>query len=452
MAGCSTSEGGGHNITDKNESDGEIVSMIDVLNADNDLEEEANAVLGDSDDKCCTFPQGYLGRQALYACETCCPDGLSEAAICLACSYECHEGHDLYELYTKRHIRCDCGNTKFQNLTCKIFPNKSEINDENKYNQNYKGLYCTCKRPYPDPDDEVADEMIQCVVCEDWYHGRHLGIGPPEYMDYQEMICTTCMDKHSFLWAYTVDSIETKCIENQEDTKPVEIENKNTVEEEKTDNVQGEEAPPAKRSRQTDYDTVSSAQEEKTENTSSAANEAANKTTDEATQEDTKDGLKPANENKLEHSNEESELGCILDELMKRSLKPAQHATFWPSGWRAKLCACLKCKELYKLNHLEFLPNLSDTVLAYEERGKAKQTPGVTQYDRGIQALSHMHRTQQIEVISEYNDLQSELKDYLRKFSDEGKVVQEEDIKIFFEGLKTRKRQRSDVAVQNFCR
>ena len=31
---------------------------------------------------------------------------------------------------------------------------------KNKYNQNFSGLYCTCHRPYPDPEDEVG---VACV-------------------------------------------------------------------------------------------------------------------------------------------------------------------------------------------------------------------------------------------------------------------------------------------------
>ena len=33
----------------------EVVSMVDVLDEDNELEEEARAVLGDSDDQHCTY-------------------------------------------------------------------------------------------------------------------------------------------------------------------------------------------------------------------------------------------------------------------------------------------------------------------------------------------------------------------------------------------------------------
>ncbi|MPC62056.1 putative E3 ubiquitin-protein ligase UBR7 [Portunus trituberculatus] len=51
------------------------------------------------------FTQGYMKRQALYACMTCCPaDGEQQAGVCLACSYHCHEDHDLVELYTKRQV------------------------------------------------------------------------------------------------------------------------------------------------------------------------------------------------------------------------------------------------------------------------------------------------------------------------------------------------------------
>lgn len=54
-----------------------------------------------SDSLVCVF-QGYVKRQALYACNSCTPKGGEPAGVCLACSYKCHEGHDLFELYTKR--------------------------------------------------------------------------------------------------------------------------------------------------------------------------------------------------------------------------------------------------------------------------------------------------------------------------------------------------------------
>ncbi|XP_034942909.1 putative E3 ubiquitin-protein ligase UBR7 [Chelonus insularis] len=177
------------------------VTMLDVLQDQNQLEEDANAVLGASDDKNCTYIKGYI-RQALYACKTC-SSNKDQAGICLACSLYCHEGHELIELYTKRHFRCDCGNSKFQGKTCTLDVCKADINEGNKYNQNFNGVYCTCSRPYPDPEDTTGDEMIQCVICEDWYHSKHLNCdGIPDDNSYEEMICMICMDKHEFLWNY----------------------------------------------------------------------------------------------------------------------------------------------------------------------------------------------------------------------------------------------------------
>ena len=46
------------------------------------------------------------------------------------------------------------------------------MNEENSYNQNFDGVYCTCSRPYPDPENDDNDDMLQCVICEDWYHSK----------------------------------------------------------------------------------------------------------------------------------------------------------------------------------------------------------------------------------------------------------------------------------------
>ena len=88
---------------------------------------------------------------------------------------------------------------------CKL-ESKKEVNTRNSYNQNFLGLYCTCHRPYPDPEDTTEDVMIQCVVCEDWLHGRHLNMGDtgvPEDGSYSEMVCFQCVEKLDFLQSYS---------------------------------------------------------------------------------------------------------------------------------------------------------------------------------------------------------------------------------------------------------
>ena len=57
-------------------------------------------------------------------------------------------------------------------MRCQLEPNKHPKNDKNTYNHNYRGLYCICDRPFPDSEDDSDedDEMVQCIVCEDWFH------------------------------------------------------------------------------------------------------------------------------------------------------------------------------------------------------------------------------------------------------------------------------------------
>ncbi|XP_078130557.1 putative E3 ubiquitin-protein ligase UBR7 isoform X2 [Sander vitreus] len=373
----------------------QTVSLVDVLEENEELEEEASAVLAGSDSDLCSYPQGYVKRQALYACSTCTPAGGEPAGVCLACSYKCHEGHDLFELYTKRNFRCDCGNRKFTELQCKLFPEKDELNSQNKYSQNFFGVYCTCSRPYPDPDDQVEDEMIQCVVCEDWLHGRHLGGGVPDSVELQEMICESCMNNNSFLWTYTDHlSVPGAAVEVKEET------NTNVPKEElKGDDVM---EPSCKRSR-----------------------------------EEAESGCKG-------QGHEEAESGCRLKELQEIGQKRVRSgAVFWPSAWRSKLCSCNTCKERLSAAGLSFLLDESDTVLAYENKGKSseqrRQGP-----DPLMSALDNLNRVQQLEIIHGYNDMKTELKDFLQRFAAEGKVVTSEDIRQFFEQQQSRKRRRDD--------
>lgn len=385
-----------------------VVSLVDVLEEDKELEEEASAVLGASDAEHCSYSQGYVKRQALYACGTCCPPGGAAAGVCLACSYKCHEGHQLYELYTKRNFRCDCGNSKFNDVTCKLSPDKEEVNSGNKYSHNFFGLYCTCSRPYPDPEDQVEDQMIQCVVCEDWLHGRHLGAPVPDSVELQEMICESCMNRNQFLWTYAthmaVSDSEVKPDPDQ--TRPEADQTKPEPAENQPESDAAE--PSAKRSRQM--------------------------------------GVEPkgAEPKGVEPKGEESQSVCRLKELQLIGRSGSQSgATFWPSGWRSRLCSCSDCQTLLSETGALFLLDETDTVLAYEMKGKTlEQTNQST--DPLMSALDRLNRVQQLELIHEYNDLKTELKDFLQRFASDGKVVTPDDIRQFFEQQQSRKRRRAN--------
>uniref|UniRef100_UPI00398EDFB7 putative E3 ubiquitin-protein ligase UBR7 n=1 Tax=Pristiophorus japonicus TaxID=55135 RepID=UPI00398EDFB7 len=402
-----------------------IVSLAEVLEENDKLESEACAVLGGSDSDKCSYSDGYVKRQALYACNTCTPKGGQPAGICLACSYKCHEGHELFELYTKRNFRCDCGNSKFNDLQCKFFSEKEKTNSENKYNDNFFGLYCICKRPYPDPEDETPDEMIQCVVCEDWFHGRHLGAILPENVEYQEMVCRSCMKRCLFLWAYATHVAVNKAADTGNCGSLTKME----------DGI---------------VDVCAIQENGDTHNQKTmACAETGTKRNEPSTSCNVEKNSEAANGSEASCSVKE-DAGCKLQQLKQRGDVQRDCATYWPLNWRNKLCTCQSCKNLYKELELSFLLDEFDTVLAYENKGKTDEESGGERCDPLMTALSNMNRIQQVELIYEYNDLKSELKDYLKRFADEGKVVTSEDIQQFFEELQSKKRRRVD-GMQYFC-
>eukprot|EP00053_Salpingoeca_punica_P014048 m.127522 g.127522 ORF g.127522 m.127522 type:complete len:367 (-) comp16367_c0_seq2:1831-2931(-) len=188
-----------------------VMSMVDVVNEQEEIEAEAAAVFGDIDDDLCTYPHGYVGRQPLWSCLTCRTEsGGVVAGVCLACSLHCHDGHELQELWTKRNFRCDCGNSRFAaDFKCHLQPKeKAQDNDKNSYNQNFEGLYCVCHRPYPDPEDKSNDQdMAQCVVCEDWFHANRCDANHPQLTllpsdSTDSLICASCVEKSPLLWHY----------------------------------------------------------------------------------------------------------------------------------------------------------------------------------------------------------------------------------------------------------
>lgn len=343
------------------------------------------------------FLKGYINRQALYSCITCSPEARENpdkcAGVCLACSYKCHENHEMIELYTKRNFRCDCGTKKIPNTKCILNPLKLEENDKNLYNQNFSGLYCICHRPYPDPDETTEDEMIQCIVCEDWYHGRHLNTIVPVDTEYSEMICAECSKECEFLkyyQKYQVNSSEAESKNDEKDEVNVESPTDENEEMHKAVDQNDEDCPPIKQQK-------------------------------------------------------------LDDDACTRPLiepKEFQGATFWSSEWRTFLCKCVKCIQIYKQKNVDFIVDSEDTCLHYEEKGK-NSADQETSFDVGMRALSSMNRVAQVEVLTGYNRLKDRLKDYLQEFVTNQQVVTENDINKFFAQLKN---EDNGVHIPNSCR
>ncbi|KAF5274262.1 hypothetical protein FQR65_LT04380 [Abscondita terminalis] len=360
----------------------EVVTLGDVLQDEQQMIEDANAVLGAIDDKKCTYSEGYMKRQALYSCLTCIPEARHDESkavgICLGCCYHCHEGHELVELYTKRNFRCDCGNSKFTDLTCKLESVKSDVNEFNQYNQNFSGKYCTCNRPYPDPEDSVEDEMIQCIICEDWFHSRHLGVNLPATATYFEMSCENCVQKHLFLLHYM-----DLCVNTDEPSENEPVSTEDDAQGEKIDVIQDEE----------NSDCVS----EK----------------------------------------------CTKPKIKSDSVTSKFWSD---PDWRKKLCTCPECIRVYEEEHVMFLLDPQDTVQVYEEKGKEKAREfEAKQQENDMKFLNSLNRVPLMEAIAGYNDLKENLTEYLKKFAENKKIVREEDIREFFSNFDTKKKQRSEV-------
>ncbi|XP_054712772.1 LOW QUALITY PROTEIN: putative E3 ubiquitin-protein ligase UBR7 [Uloborus diversus] len=406
----------GSSSTDDNK---EIVTMCDFLQEEEDLEENANAVLGGSDDTYCSYDKGYVSRQALYACLSC-AENKESGGICLACCYACHDGHEVVELYTKRNFRCDCGNNKFPGKLCSLRPNKENINSKNKYNQNFKGVYCTCSRPYPDLDDDIPDEMIQCIICEDWYHGRHLGGEVPE--EYFEMVCSKCMESHCFLYAYLN---KFNCVQVEDELKPDLKACENSPSTLKVESV-----------------AVKKENEETKTNDHVASNGTGSSVENIVT-----NGIK-AEPQEISSIKNEISSSCILRELKNKEQIFNKGPAFFPENWRKELCSCMSCMSMYSDKDCQYLTNLDDTVKAYEDRGKLCSNE--SQYDKGLNALNKLDRVAQMEAISAYTDMKGQLKEYLKDFADNKRTVCESDIKEFFDQI--RKKQKTNTGVPYFCR
>lgn len=331
---------------------------------------------------------------------------------------------------------------------------KSPLNEKNKYNHNFSGRYCTCDKRYPpDENDDSAesnDEMWQCIVCEDWYHTKHLGAKElPARFD--EFICGGCVDKLEFVHYYrNIDKNEAaKNLASDQTSSPMEPKHEDV-----TAPTNGEVTSHSTRS---DVKTQSSTATESEE-----VGREKSKETTAVCESDTNDSQEENKDPDFGSSSDKVEGECILDGLKRdyRTVevdspncsseyreKQSKGPVFWSDcTWRSKLCRCQRCLDMYKVKECEFLLDEKDTVQYYEAQGKAMAKEGQSPMERGMSALNRMNRTAVVEALHGYDELKADLSKYLRKFADTKKVVREEDIHEFFHQLKSKKKQKLDYS------
>ncbi|KAM7525871.1 hypothetical protein LguiA_015773 [Lonicera macranthoides] len=405
------------------------VSIQEFLKDVEDQELEADLVLGGDEGKECTYSNGYMKRQAIFSCLTCTPDG--NAGVCTACSLSCHDGHEIVELWTKRNFRCDCGNSRFGEFFCKLFPNKDVENSENSYNHNFKGQYCTCGRPYPDPDIEEQVEMIQCCVCEDWFHEEHLGIESSDEVPrdeegeplYEDFICQVCSVRCSFLTLYPQTIwAAVKQPDAANITKEVDL----------VENVPPPSESHAKLENGSSSDSPQEVSSIPTANSGRAMllgeNSDVNMRLKQCIQ-----GAGP------------STTTCVLgaDLVAAPPLLEKSKPMFLSKNWRDVLCKCEKCVEFCTQKGISFFLDKEDSIVEYEKMGKQKRDEKLLQQEGVEQSfLNKLGHVEKMEILSGIADMKNEIHSFLESF-DSSKPITADDVHNVFENL-AKKRRRMD--------
>ncbi|XP_076882738.1 uncharacterized protein LOC143531297 [Bidens hawaiensis] len=390
----------------------QTVSLNEYLDEVEDQELEADLVLGGDEGKECTYAKGYMKRQAIFSCLTCTPDG--NAGVCTACSLSCHDGHEIIELWTKRKFRCDCGNSKFGEFYCKLLASKDIENEENSYNHNFKGKYCTCGCPYPDPDVEEQVEMIQCCMCEDWFHEEHLGLDSTNKIPrdeegeplYEDLICHMCSPICSFLTLYP-----------------------------KTIFASHQQPDSATPSKDKGVQTAPSASES---GSGSGSSTVAENGTSELL---TTDPAVPDNNSKS--VGDEKPVACVLGvDLLTAELTSEEksQSMFLVKNWREVLCKCEKCSDFYVKKGISFLVDKEDSIAEYEKIAKQKRDEKMQQQEGAeLNFLNNLGHVEKMEILSGIADMKDEIRSFLQSF-DGSKPITSDDIHQVFDNLKKRRR------------
>ncbi|XBI10866.1 hypothetical protein VPH35_138031 [Triticum aestivum] len=290
----------------------------------------------------------------------------------------------------------------------------------NSYNQNFKGSYCTCSRPYPDPEAKEQVEMIQCCICEDWFHEDHIGLDSLEKIPrdeegeplYEEFICHQCSPVCYFLklypdtiWASSKQSSASEAV--TADSNGMEGGSSGHADTEKNENG----APVDRQS---------------IENTSVEEN-------------CTKDIAASDKSILGDNSGGNCKIGVDINTTSADSEKTMPF--FMSKGWRETLCKCGTCTNFYAQRGIAHLTDKEDSIEEYEKIAKQKREKKLEQQE-GAEAnfINSLNHVQKIEILSGINDMKNEFQSFMESF-DPSKPVTSDDVKSIFENL-ARKKQR----------
>uniref|UniRef100_A0A0A9EYR3 UBR-type domain-containing protein n=1 Tax=Arundo donax TaxID=35708 RepID=A0A0A9EYR3_ARUDO len=262
--------------------------------------------------------------------------------------------------------------------------------------------------------------MIQCCICEDWFHENHIGLNSIEEIPrdeegeplYEDFICHKCSPVRYFLKLYQ-DTIWASSTQNS------------ASQADKTDSNVAE-GPSGH------------ANIEKHENGSLADHMGIEKTSVEDNC--TKDISVPEKASLDSSSGSNCKLGVDIN------TKPADSENnmpfFMSKGWRNILCRCETCTNFYSQQGIAYVIDKEDSIEEYEKIAKQKRGKKLEQQEGAeTNFLNSLNHVQKIEILSGINDMKNEFQSFLESF-DSSKPVTSEDIRAVFENLAKKKKQR----------
>jgi len=269
------------------------------------------------------------------------------------------------------------------------------------------GTYCSCARPYPDPDatNEVADDtMIQCIICEDWYHSQHclkyLNVDIEASEEDHELICGPCMSRLDFLGHYSELSV-----------KPVLV----------------------------DVETVNKEADKAADAASAESSEVVSNGSDGKIEVQVEETSKDSGVDCTPGSDGSSNTSvCPLVAKPKQTLPFSDvNAIVWKGSIRSALCRCSDCVVMYKTLNIEFILDEEDTIDHHEALGKINAEAVELRAEATINdQINQLGRVGQLEFLHGVNQFKEQLADFLKGHAEKGTVVQKEDVSSFFAKVK----------------
>ncbi|EGC34214.1 hypothetical protein DICPUDRAFT_153611 [Dictyostelium purpureum] len=410
-------------------NDEEVISIQDALN--DQLEEEKNLIEEAKrqeeedwgDENCCSFEKGYI-NQSVFACRTCSTDDRL-FGFCYGCSMHCHLYHDIYELFHKKDFRCDCGTLVQQpkegdqkkEFLCQLAPiskdengeqivKKEILNSKNQYNHNFKGKYCYCDSVY-----DYKEDMIQCILCMDWFHEQCLKLNSkvsdiPSVDEFSDLICSDCVKKFNFLQYYPY--IRVYIVNDHiviDDPPKADIENKTTV------------------------TTTTTTTTKTTTTTTTTATEATTTSSENITGSGLDLVTPPLNITSANTTSESTinKLSVNSNRCKKSLIGPNSLFSgdlFCKENWTSDLCQCGDCKIYYKENKLEFLFEGDSNTISHRESLESSVEGDKDIFNKTQDTFEKIVPLQQQRALLEgYSNMKEKLKDFFSKKADTNQVI-----------------------------